>query len=140
MAHSMVKFYSLLMYFLAIVTCFFIGIGYAGLVDAGKDQMLAGGAIVLGYGVIGAIIGFCISLIIAYKSNRKTIITINVVLALMIVAFWAYFFIKFKNRKNEKIKEETERPIKTKPSTTVTSDNDTALLILSPQELYLQLI
>ena len=130
MAHSLIKPYSLLLYVLAVIVFFFFGILLAGLVDAGKGQMLAGGAIVLGYGLIGALIGFCISLILAYKFKRKTIISFNVVFFVLIISFWTYFFLKYKTRQSEKLKSETEQVIKQKPATTATRDNETAMLNL----------
>ncbi|MDX1317257.1 MAG: hypothetical protein R3262_06895, partial [Xanthomarina gelatinilytica] len=68
MAHQAVKPYSFLMYFLAIIAFFFLGIVYANITEAGKGQMLAGGAIVFGYGVIGAFIGLCLSIFTAIKA------------------------------------------------------------------------
>ena len=128
MAHSMLKPYSLLMYFLAVLVFFFIGVTYAGLIDAGKNQMLAGAAIVLGYGVMVSISGLIIALFVAYKSSRKTIFRINLILTLLIVLFVGYFTVKYNERQSQKLKEETEQPEKPKPSTTVTSDNNTAHL------------
>jgi Ca2+/Na+ antiporter len=108
MAHQAVKPYSFLMYFLAIIASFFIGVSYAGIVEAGKGQMLAGGAIVFGYGVIGAFIGFIIAIFIALKMNRVFIIRLNVFLAFAIVAFFGYYTIKYQKRQKEKEKEKLE--------------------------------
>lgn len=117
MANQMLKPYSFLLYFLAFITCFFIGISYAGLIEAGKGQMLAGGAIVLGYGVMGALIGFVISLFVAKKLNRKIIIRINIILALSIIGFYGYYHLKFLEKrkareleKNEFKKSKTQTP------------------------------
>jgi len=99
MAHQMLKPYNLLLYPLAIIAAFFVGASYAGIVEAGKNQGLAGGAIVLGYGVIASVIGFVIALIVANKVNRKTTIWINIILALSIVGFYIYFHLKFLERK-----------------------------------------
>jgi hypothetical protein len=108
MAHQAVKPFSFLMYFLAIITSFFIGVTYAGIVEAGKGQMLAGGAIVLGYGVIGAFIGFVIAIFIAIKANRDLIIKLNIFLALAILAFFSYYTINYQKRQKEKEKEKIE--------------------------------
>lgn len=128
MAHQAVKPYSLLMYLLAIIAFFFLGLVYAGISEAGKGQMLAGGAIVFGYGVIGALIGLILSIIAAFKAKRHAIIKVNVLLALIIVASFAYFRIKYKQRQEEKQKNqkpETEKQITPKP-TTPTSDAQTS--------------
>lgn len=125
----MLKPYSFLLYFLALIAFFFLGIIYAGLINAGKGQMLAGGAIVLGYGVIGAFIGFIISLFAAKKLNRKTIIRVNIILALSIIGFYGYFHLKYleKQKAKEHEKQEFNKSITIAPDAT----NETAMLYLS---------
>lgn len=118
MAHQAVKPYSFLMYFLAIIAFFFLGIVYAGITEAAKGQMLAGGAIVYGYGVIGAFIGLCLSLLIAFKTKRHIIIKINGLLVLAIVASFAYFYINYQKRQREKL--ENKPPKKEQQKTQVT--------------------
>jgi len=115
MAHKMLKPYSFLLYFLAIICSFFIGISYAGIVEAGKNQGLAGGAIVVGYALIAAFIGFLISLFVAFKTNRKIIFRLNIILALCIASFYTYYHIKYLERKKAKEleKENFEQPNKT---------------------------
>jgi len=101
MKHHFFKAYSLLFYFLAGITSFFIGLSYAAIVDVGKGQMLAGGAIVLGYGVIAGCIGFLLSLFVVYKSQRKNIIRWNIILACCIAALYMYFYLEYKKRQND---------------------------------------
>jgi len=112
MAHLMVKPYSFLLYFLTLITFFFIGLTYAGIVEAGKNQGLAGGAIVFGYGVIAAGIGLLISLFIAYKTNRKLIFRLNIILAISIASFYLYYHLKYLERQKAKEQEQqkTEQP------------------------------
>jgi hypothetical protein len=119
MAHQAVKPYSFLMYFLAIIAFFFLGIVYAGITEAGKGQMLAAGAIVFGYGVIGAFIGLCLSIITAIKAKRHIIIKINGLLTLIIVASFAYFYINYQKRQREKL--ENNPPTKEQPTTPKTT-------------------
>ncbi len=119
MAHPMLKLYGFLMYFLAIVAFFFVGVTYAGIVEAGKGQMLAGGAIVLGYGVMGSFLGLCLALFLAYSLKRKTIIRINIILLVSIISFWAYYHIKYLERQKEKQEQnrrEMEQRKKTSPA------------------------
>lgn len=99
MAKNLIKLYSLLLYPLAIIFSFLIGVSIAGLVEAGKDQMLAGGAIVLGYGVIAAFIGFCVALFIAYQGKRKTIIRLNAILFILSCLMIVYYNNDYKKRK-----------------------------------------
>lgn len=108
------------MYLLAIIAFFFLGLVYAGIAEAGKGQMLAGGAIVFGYGVMGALIGLILSLIAAFKAKRSLIIRINVILTLIIVASFMYFRIKYQKRQQEKLENQppkTEQPTTPKPTT-----------------------
>lgn len=122
MAHQTLKPYSFLMYFLAIIAFFFLGVVYAGIIDAGKGQMLAGGAIVFGYGVIGAFIGLFASLLTAFKAQRHIIIKINGLLALIIVTSFIYFTLKYQKRQRVKLdsapsnREQPTIPKKTAPS------------------------
>tara|TARA_R110002073_G_scaffold139232_2_gene289386 strand:+ start:171782 stop:172765 length:984 start_codon:yes stop_codon:yes gene_type:complete len=114
---KLIKPYSLLLYLLAFIACFFIGIAYAGLVEAGKGQMLAGGAIVLGYGVIGAVVGFCLALVLASKAERKLILKINGLLAVIVLISFMYFALKYQKRQHDKEQQKIEQP---KPQKTTT--------------------
>ena len=115
MAHSMLKLHSLFMYALAFISFFFLGILYARFVEAGKDQMLAGGAIVLGYGVVAAFIGLVLALLISYKLNKKYIVFINIALLLSIVLSLVFFTIEYKKRNKEKDSlEKTATPVTSK--------------------------
>ncbi len=108
----MLKPRSFLLYFLGLITCFFIGLSYAGLVEAGKHQGLAGGAIVLGYGVVAAGIGLILALFAAWKANGKTVFRLNIILALCILAFVTYFHFKYQAREKDKHqeREDIEQP------------------------------
>ncbi|MFD1614305.1 hypothetical protein ACFR98_04305 [Gelatiniphilus marinus] len=105
------------MYFLAIIAFFFLGLVYAGITEAAKGQMLAGGAIVFGYGVIGAFIGLCLAIIFAYNLKRHLIIKINVLLVLIIAASVAYFTIKYQQRQKEKEQHKIEQQKTKRPTT-----------------------
>ena len=48
-------------YLLMLVGFFFLGLYFAALIDAGKGQGLAGGAIVLGYGILFGGVAFLAS-------------------------------------------------------------------------------
>ncbi|MBK9257547.1 MAG: hypothetical protein IPM42_18965 [Saprospiraceae bacterium] len=112
MANQMLKPYSFLLYLLALLTFFFIGMSYAGIVGAGKNQGLAGGAIVVVYGLISAVIGLIIALFISYKSDRNLIFRINIILSVFSVGFYVYYHIK--NTERQKVKDpenqKTEAP------------------------------
>ena len=119
MAHRMLKPYSFLFYVLAFIFSFFVGIMVARVVGAGKGQMLAAGAIVLGYGVVGALLGLALALFITNKTDRKFVIAGNITLAILIALFWGYFYIKHQNKQKAKEQENIEQ---TKRPTAPTKD------------------
>ena len=99
---------SLLLYVLTILVFLVGGSVVAALTGAGKNQGLAGGAIVLFYGVISAFIALIISLLIAYKANDKTIVAINKILGiicLIIVSYFVYKRITVDEKKENPVKE-----------------------------------
>lgn len=95
---------SILFFILFFLFGFLAGIQFANIVEAGKGQMLAGGAIVLGYGVMGAVIGILASvfLYIAYKSKPKVIIYFNMILAVLVLCFSTFFYVKYQKREAKK--------------------------------------
>ncbi len=113
----MLKGYSFFLYFLGIVAFFFGGVTFAGIVEAGKNQGLAGGAIVFGYGVIGAFFGLLIALFIASRTNRKIIFRLNIILAISIVCFYGYYHLKYLERQKIKTLEKQKRELLTKAVT-----------------------
>ena len=96
---------------------FFIGVYAAGFVGAGKNQMLAGGAIILGWGVMFAGIAFLGSFFIAYYVQRKSIVRLNWILLIMLVVLYGVTHYRYIERQKEKDKNEIKQPIKktTKP-------------------------
>ncbi len=115
MAHQVLKPYSLLLYLLSFIAFFFVGASIAGLIGAAKNQGLAGGAIVFGYAVVAAFIALIVAIVIASKVNRKLIINLNKILAILIVVLFSYFTIKYQARQKEKEKTKIEQ---TKKKTT----------------------
>ena len=115
----LLKPYNLLLYLLAILAFFFFGLIYASLIDAGKDQGLAAGAIVLGYGVMGAFFAFIVSLFAASRLSRAMVIRLNQVLALAIVLCLAYIIwnynVNVKPKRDQQKKEVPTKPVPTTP-------------------------
>ncbi|MBC3759960.1 hypothetical protein H7U19_16225 [Hyunsoonleella sp. SJ7] len=126
MAHHVFKGYSILFYFLMSIFSFFIGLYYAGMVEAGKNQGLAGGAIVLSYGVVAGLIGLVLAIFIVYKSKRKLIFWGNIVLGICIVGFWVNAHLKYKEKQKAKELEreqfEKRKPKPTTPTSPVDSN------------------
>lgn len=105
MTSKMLKAYSFLFYLICLLFGFFLGVSYAVITEAGKDQMLAAGAIVIGYGVISAIIAFILSLFASNKLSPKTIIRLNILLSIFILGFTLFYKLKFDKRQKEKVGE-----------------------------------
>jgi len=89
---------SLLFNLLTLLTFFFVGISFAKLIEAGKGQMLAAGATVLGYGVLFATITFIISFFMTYRLKHKLIVKLNIVFAILLIAFIGYFAYQYQLR------------------------------------------
>jgi len=109
----------ILFFLLFFLFGFFSGIQVANIVEASKGQMLASGAIVLGYGVVGASLGFLVALFISvyYKSKPSLIILLNKILAVLVLCFWIFFYMKYQNQelqKNMSIGYNVEIPISSK--------------------------
>lgn len=94
----MLKWYNLIFYLLATIFSLFLGMLMAGITGAGKDQMLAGGAIVLFYGLIGSITGFLLSLFIANKFDKKIILTCDIILFLSILSMFGFSYLEYQNK------------------------------------------
>ena len=95
--------------FIAIILAsFLLGLFIAGWVDAGKGQGLAGGAIVLSYGVVGAIIGLLLSVFIV-RLRMKSLKMISAVATLLLVCL--IIAIGLKSRKNiSKVDSSLDKP------------------------------
>lgn len=93
---KLIKPASFLFYFLIVFVFFFLGIYTAKLTGAGKDQMLAGGAIVLFYGLASSAMALIMALFIAYRVSHSTIVKINKIVGILfflLVILTAYNFI-----------------------------------------------
>ena len=105
--------YSFLLYLLTLLVFFFVGIFYANFVDAGKDQMLAGAAIVLGYGAVTAFIALVLSIIFAIYSSRKRIVLLNKVLLVALFVFVGYFIWNYYST----VRSQEVKPSEVQPTT-----------------------
>lgn len=106
---------SLLFYFLMILVFFFAGVYYAGITGAAEGQGLAGGAIVLGYGVISAFIALFISFVIVYYVSLDRVIRMNQVLGIVFLIFTA--ITAYRIFTAERAQTSTESPSQITPKT-----------------------
>ena len=94
------------LYFLAFLLFFLVGLFAAKLFGAGEGQMLAGGAIVLFWGLIFAVLAVVASAILVMYSSPKTIIKVNWVLLIIVVLLYGIGYYNFNKRvKNESAPE-----------------------------------
>ncbi len=95
-------------YILMLLAFLVLGLFYADFVDAGKGQGLAGGAIVIGYGVMFGGIAFVASFFIAHFLEISKIKIFNWMLLIFLAATWTYKYYEFKKR--DAIQEERNKP------------------------------
>ena len=110
---KLIKPSSLLLYLLALVVFLMVGMVFAGITGVAKGQGLAGGAIVLGYGVMFGFIALVISFFIAYHASHRVIKNINRVLAIALIIAAGIFTYRFMMQEGA-----TESIEETRPTTT----------------------
>ncbi len=100
---------SILLYLLSFVVFVILGATFAGLTGAADGQGLAGGAIVLGYGIMFGFFAIVVSIFMVYRSNQKTIHVGNVILFVLLLLLITILFIRQKMRKNKADEEVQSR-------------------------------
>lgn len=99
---------SLLFNLLSLLVFFIIGMYFAGWIEAGKDQGLAGGAIVLGWGLLFGVIAFIASFFATYHIAHKKLIVGNWVL--FIALLFGYGITHYRFKKRDKLQQERNKP------------------------------
>lgn len=112
---------SLLLYFQTILVFFFIGISYAGLTNAAKGQGLAGGAIILGYGILFACIAFIASIVVAYYVRDRIIVITNRILAIVLIIAIGFLTYRFMNQERN---ENSEKEYSKQPRTNAVMESN----------------
>lgn len=106
----------LLFNILILIQFFLVGLLYAGWIEAGKHQGLAGGAIVLGYGVIFALVALILSFFATYHLKHKLIKVANIILGILILASFLWIKSNADARKKKRAeRNEIEAQKTTKP-------------------------
>lgn len=95
---------------LATLNFFVLGLFFAKWIEAGKNQGLAGGAIVMGYGVLFAAIGLVLALAIGYRLNKKVLRYLNLAFALVFLSFIAFFSLQMPNKPTTIETEQSKEP------------------------------
>ncbi len=109
---------SLLFNFLSLAVFFVAGMYFAGAINAGKDQGLAGGAIVLGWGVLFGAFAFVTSFFLTYHLLHRRIVRANWVLFTLMVLGYGITYYRFRER--DRLQEERNRPYRAPDSPTTT--------------------
>lgn len=123
---------SLLFNFLTLLVFFILGLLYAGLIDAGKNQGLAGGAIVFWWGVLFAGVAFIISFFVTHKVKHKKIVIGNWILFLVLLTGYGIFHYRYVQR--QKLKEKENQPYEKQPVTPTTSVNKASLFSFTTEK------
>ncbi|MGA8855104.1 MAG: hypothetical protein WB492_13095 [Christiangramia sp.] len=122
---------SLLFNVLCLLVFFILGMYYAGWIEAGKHQGLAGGAIVLGWGALFAVIAFISSFFLTSRVIHRRIVAANWVLFVLLLVGYGITHYRFIQR--DKLQKERNKPynkkIPTEPTKTV---EPTAMLSFVP--------
>jgi hypothetical protein len=111
-------------YFLMLLVFFGGGLYYAGWIEAGKNQGLAGGAIVLGWGVMFGGLAFLLSFVIVYFLAIKWVIRLNWILLVVLLVTWGYTYYQFKQRnlpQHDNIESTQPKPATTTKALMITS-------------------
>ena len=82
-----------LLAFLALICFFLIGLVIAKLTAAAEGQGLAGGAIVLFYGLVSALIGLIAAIALGYFLPLKRIKQLNLVVFILALVVFAYLWL-----------------------------------------------
>ena len=125
---KIVKPVSLLFSFLSLLVFFIIGMYLAGLIEAGKNQGLAGGAIVLGWGVLFAGVALVLSFFITYRVEHKTILRANWMLFVLLLIGYGITHYRFAQR--DKQQKERNEPYQEKSTTPTPTAEPKALTSL----------
>lgn len=95
---NMIKPYSFLLYLLSFLLFIVAGTAISGWVGAADGQGLAGGAIVLFYGIITGLAALVAALFIARYAPRKVIIWLNVIFAVALGLLFVFFSMRYKEK------------------------------------------
>ncbi|MEB2777203.1 hypothetical protein SYJ56_17945 [Algoriphagus sp. D3-2-R+10] len=107
---------SLAFYLLLFMVFFIIGAAAAGLSGVAKNQGLAGGAIVLGYGLITALGGIVLAILVISKASIDKIKKANWIILLILLLLLA--FLSFRYKSKTEVPEEATTPPPPKTITT----------------------
>lgn len=118
---------SLLFNILCLLVFFLTGVFFAGWIEAGKNQGLAAGAIVLGWGVLFAGLAFIVSFFLTYHLVHKKIVIGNWVLLGCLLLGYGITYYRYQQR--QEIREEESGPYREKPTVPIQKPDQQGMLI-----------
>ncbi|MFZ1706005.1 MAG: hypothetical protein WAT79_16790 [Saprospiraceae bacterium] len=89
-------------YFLMFIVFFFIGMYIAGFIGVGKNQMLAGGAIVFGWGILFAILALIFSFFVVHIVQETSIVRFNWLLLIILLILYGITHYRYIEKQKEK--------------------------------------
>lgn len=104
-------------YLLMFLVFFFVGVYTAGIVGAGKNQMLASGAIVVGWGVLFAVIAFVASFFIAHFLSHKLVRRLNWILLVLLIIAYGFTHLRYMEREKKKEIDSKKIELPQRPTT-----------------------
>ncbi len=104
---------NILFYFLSALVFFLIGLIFAGVAGAGKGQGLAGGAIILGYGVLAGGVAFIAAILAARSIGETRVVLFNKILGVLFAFFIAVSTYRFLTREESQAGPDRSVPRKT---------------------------
>lgn len=123
---------SLLFNLLSLLVFFIVGMYFAGWTEAGINQGLAGGAIVLGWGLLFGVIAFIASFFATHHLAHKRIVVSNWVLFAALLLGYGVTHYRFTQR--DKLQKERNKPYNKKmPTKPTPTDEPTAMLFFKEE-------
>lgn len=102
-----------------------LGMYIAGWFQAGKGQGLAAGPIIIGWGLLCGCVAFIASFFMARQLTQKTIIRLNLLLLVILLAAYSITQYRYSQRKKHQSDPDLEQ-LQQKPNQPVNSEIQTA--------------
>lgn len=100
---------------LVFLVFWIVGMAVSGLIGAGDNQGLAGGAIIVGYGFIVGCVGLILALSLLNLVKREIIVKLNYTLSVVLLILAGLLTYRFLRQKNKE-KQEEQNPIPSQPA------------------------
>ena len=113
------KLSSLFLYLISFVTFFLVGASVAGVLGLAEGQGLAGGAIILGYGLFGSVTAVVIAIFMVNLCSNKVIVWTNIALTCVAAILVIYFTLNYQKRERERESNQEPKQSTTAPANSI---------------------